>query len=604
MAENAAIPMRAEVHLDAPPEEVWPLISNTGRMNNSIGLPAVTLTGKDGIDKTVETRLYGIRLAWRERPFEWVQGRFYRARREFDGGPIALFEGGMSLVPENGGTKVVIESNFTPRNALGAFLIKHASGKQAMAQSIEIVKRFGDSLKGACEAFPSSRTKSPADAGTLARAADRLRASGADLEIARLLVRHLEHGYDDELSRMRPFDLADRWGKERLAALVACLHAVKAGLLDLEWDILCPNCLGANERLERLSALKREAHCESCGIEYGCCFDDAVELRFTVSATIRRVQPHTFCVGNPSQAPFALAQLTAGRDTPREVSVPLSSQSYLVRELCCKKKITLRPSADGPSRLDIDFSKLDDDAELKFKPGEVTLKVAPRSEESFVRVERQDWKDGAARASLVMTLQGFRDLFSSEVLAPGLEIGVRNVALMFTDLKGSTAMYEKIGDATAYSVVRDHFDYLFKIVEEHSGAVIKTIGDAVMAAFARPADALEAALEMQERVQELNKELAPKPPVVLKIGIHAGPSIAINGNGILDYFGTTVNVAARVQNESAGGDIVVTDGILCDPGARASLERRKCAKDEPFELTLKGLTEVFKLRRLTPGPKR
>ena len=180
---------------------------------------------------------------------------------------------------------------------------------------------------------------------------------------------------------------------------------------------------------------------------------------------------------------------------------------------------------------------------------------------------------------------------------------MRNVALLFTDLKGSTAMYEKIGDATAYSVVRDHFDYLFGVIEKHSGAVIKTIGDAVMAAFSRPVDALEAALEMQERVAELNKNLSPKPAVVLKIGIHAGPSIAINGNGIMDYFGTTVNVAARVQNESAGGDVVVTEGILCDPAARAALDKRRCAKDEPFEISLKGLSEVFKLRRLTPGPK-
>lgn len=602
MAELPEIPMRAEVSLGVKAAELWPLLSNTSRLNNAVGLPPVRQTGKDGLERKVETRLYGLKLSWREPPFEWVQDRYFRVTRVFDGGPIARFEGGMTLRDEDGGCVVTIDSNFTPRNALGAFLIKHATGKQAHAQARDMVERFGASLKGAGDAFPASRTKTPADAGALARAADRLHRSEADKEIAKLLVRHVEHGYDDELSRMRPFDLADRWGKDRLAALIVCLHAVKAGLLDLEWDILCPNCLGANERLERLSALKREAHCESCGIEYGCCFDEAVELRFSASATVRRVAPHTFCVGNPSQAPFAVAQITAGKDTPREVSVALKSQSYLVRELCCKKKVWLRPSTDGASRLDIDFSKLDDDAELKFAPGEVALTLAPRAEQSYVRVERQDWRDGAARASLVMTLQGFRDLFSSEVLAPGLEIGVRNVALLFTDLKGSTAMYEQVGDARAYSIVRDHFDYLFEIVERRSGAVIKTIGDAVMAAFARPADALAAALEMQERVAELNKKLAPKPPVVLKIGVHAGPSIAINGNGAMDYFGTTVNVAARVQNESRGGDVVVTEGLLCDPAARAAFEGR-CAAEEAFEISLKGLSEVFKLKRLTPKAK-
>ena len=420
MAGKETIPMRAEVFIEAKPAEVWPLISNTSRMNHSIGLPAVKQTASDGFEKKVETRLFGIRLAWRERPFEWVQDRFYRVTREFESGPIARFEGGMTLEPDGEGCRVIIDSNFTPRNALGTFLIKHARGKQALAQTEAMVRRFAVACKGGCEAFPAARTKTPADAGALVRAAQKLHGSSADKDIAKLLVHHLEHGYDDELARMRPFDLADRWGKDRVAVLVACLHAVKAGLLDLEWNILCPNCLGATERLERLAALKREAHCAGCGIEYGCSFDDSVELRFTTSPIVRAAQPHTFCVGNPSQAPFAVAQLTAGRAAPREAVVPLGARSYLVRELCCKKKVSLRPSADGPSRVEVDFSKLDDGAELKFKPGEVTLAVAPRAEHSFVRVERQDWKDGAARASLVMTLQGFRDLFSSDVLAPGL----------------------------------------------------------------------------------------------------------------------------------------------------------------------------------------
>ena len=81
--------------------------------------------------------------------------------------------------------------------------------------------------------------------------------------------------------------------------------------------------------------------------------------------------------------------------------------------------------------------------------------------------------------------------------------GVAKIALMFTDLKSSTAFYEKVGDARAYHLVRDHFAFLAAIIRENDGAIVKTIGDAVMAAFADPAKAVRAAIAIQEQVNRL-----------------------------------------------------------------------------------------------------
>ena len=218
---------------------------------------------------------------------------------------------------------------------------------------------------------------------------------------------------------------------------------------------------------------------------------------------------------------------------------------------------------------------------------------------ALVRIENESWKGAAASASLVTMMQEFRDLFSSEVLAPGMDIGIKNLALLFTDLKGSTAMYESIGDATAYGIVRDHFAWLTGLIAARGGAVVKTIGDAVMAVFPSGAGALETALDMQERIDELSCRLAPRQPVALKIGVHQGPAIAINAGGSLDYFGTMVNVSARVQNESVGGDIVITSTIATDPACAAVLARR-AAKATRFTIPLKGLSGEFELWRLTP----
>ena len=167
-------------------------------------------------------------------------------------------------------------------------------------------------------------------------------------------------------------------------------------------------------------------------------------------------------------------------------------------------------------------------------------------------------------------MQAFRDMFSDQVLRPGDEIAVQRIALMFTDLRGSTALYESVGDAAAYALVRDHFALLAGIVRRHDGAVVKTIGDAVMAAFHLPDDALAAALEIQREVARFN-DGAADGPIVIKLGLHVGACIAVTLNDRLDYFGTMVNLAARLEGESAGGDIVLSPDFAADAAVAGRL---------------------------------
>lgn len=588
------IPVVRELTLPVPPEALWPEISNTNRLNRAVGIPA-QMKGEpaEGYSRMVSSSLFGLPLRWKELPFEWIDARYFKVVREFASGPIARFEGGMELAPEGSGTKLRLVSEFTPRGAVGDFLIRHVIGKKALDDAERVVREIGDNLaRGSEYCFPAKRTKTPLDAGALARRGEALKAMACDERIVARLLEHLERAHDDELASMRPFELAERWGFDRLETLKTLLHAVKAGLADLSWHVVCPNCSGS-PGVAGLSEVKAKRHCESCGVEYGADFGESVELRFGVARAVRPVEDKLFCVGSPAHARVACAQFSVPAGG-RTVELELRSESYTVRDLCGKRSVALRPSVDGPSSVAVAF----DERPLAFKPGRVRLDLPSLCASALVRIERESWKEKAAKATIVTSLQDFRALFSSEVLAPGIEISVKNIALLFTDLKGSTAMYERVGDATAYAIVRDHFDYLFEIVARRKGAVVKTIGDAVMACFSSASDALEAALEMQERVGELNKRLAPKPPVVLKIGVHQGPAIAINTSGVLDYFGTTANVAARVQNESVGGDIVVTGSVAEDLTCSDCLDRGQW-RSEPFQIQLKGLSDVFTLRRMT-----
>jgi class 3 adenylate cyclase len=214
--------------------------------------------------------------------------------------------------------------------------------------------------------------------------------------------------------------------------------------------------------------------------------------------------------------------------------------------------------------------------------------VNETADEQLLVLERTAWGDQAVTAAEVTALQVFRDLFAGEALRPGEPISVGTLTILFTDLRDSTRFYREVGDAPAFGSVMDHLDLLRAHVAAEGGAVVKEMGDAIMAVFNRPVGAVRAALAAQ-------RELASPPegsrPLLLKGGIHTGPCIAITQNGRLDYFGSTVNLAARLVGLSSGRDVVVSSAVTADPEvAELGLESRlveaapKGFEEEPLEI--------------------
>jgi class 3 adenylate cyclase len=194
----------------------------------------------------------------------------------------------------------------------------------------------------------------------------------------------------------------------------------------------------------------------------------------------------------------------------------------------------------------------------------------------------------------LLTTQTFRDLFRSEVTSEGL--GIKDITLLFTDLKGSTALYDRIGDLDAFSLVQQHFDRLHDVAVRNDGAIIKTIGDAVMAAFRDPAHAVRAALAMREEVAGVNRGSEGRE-LILKIGVHKGAAIAVTLNDRLDYFGQTVNIAARVQNLADADEIFLSKDVYETAAVKELLTPFRV---EPQNARLRGVHEeipVYRVRR-------
>lgn len=241
---------------------------------------------------------------------------------------------------------------------------------------------------------------------------------------------------------------------------------------------------------------------------------------------------------------------------------------------------------------------LDDEIHITFSINERLHSPTAQSDDPAWRAEiNQRYKP--VNSHELLTLQRYRDMFVNEPLPEGESFQVKWMALMFTDLGGSTAIYARKGDPRAYSLVREHFRLIFDAVNQAGGAVVKTIGDAVMAVFPGGREAVAAAIASQERIERFNSErgLGDDERLRLKVGLHAGPTLAVTLNDRLDYFGTVVNAAARVQGQAGHGETVLTRQVLEDAGVRDLAP----STTPPETLVLRGLDdqpfEVVRIRR-------
>ena len=192
-------------------------------------------------------------------------------------------------------------------------------------------------------------------------------------------------------------------------------------------------------------------------------------------------------------------------------------------------------------------------------------------------------------AKRLLTNQVFRDFYGADTIDVDQRLKITSLTFLFTDLKGSTELYERVGDLVAFDLVRAHFQLLNEIVASEAGAVVKTIGDAVMATFATPDRAVAAALRMREAMLGLN-DTHRDNKLLLKIGIHEGPCLAVVLNDRQDYFGRTVNIAARVQGLADARSIFATGPVVNHPTAMSLLESSGL-KPVPQSRALRGIAD-------------
>jgi class 3 adenylate cyclase len=601
---------RWEFDLKSSPERLWPFIADTNRFNRDTGVPQIEITKAAKLRnarRKLRLSIYGLPVEWEEQPFEWIKPSRFGVERVYSKGPMARLRVRAELTPKpEGGTHLIYEVWATPRNAAGAVAIP-------LQLNYIVARRFRESIlksdevafKGATGEAAAPRTsQSSFDLQRLATLKQKLIADLGDTDdaegkiaIAERLADFLEYGDDFAVARIRPYKLADDWHEPRRQVLEVCLRATRAGLLDFQWDLLCPLCRGPQETGLSLKDIKSDVHCETCKIDFKVNFDRYVELTFRPNPAVRRLEVSSYCVGSPHWTPHVIAQQLLPAGDTRELLLPLESGNYRLRALELQGSQDVVVSLDGDASARVTISKNGWSREALRVNEEVKLTLKNDTDvEQLVILERLEWSDQATTAAEVTALQMFRDLFAAEALRPGEQISVGTLTVLFTDLRHSTQLYREIGDATAFGRVMSHFDVVRKAIVERDGAIVKTIGDAVMAVFRSPVDGLLAMLEVQ-------RALAEPPdgslPLLLKAGLNSGPCIAVTLNDRLDYFGSTVNMAARLEGLSSGSDVIISRAVYDDVRVRELIDSDGFTA-EPFDMSLKGFeNERFELWRVS-----
>lgn len=597
--------------LDATPEQLWPFVSNTERLNKAIGLPAVEWSieplTQGGTRRRGRFRKLGIEVKWTEHAYEWVEGRRLGVLRECSGGPLRWLLSEVELKPRSGkgdagragfvnapvtasgvcqhpgngergvstsGTTLTHRLRTEPNGLLGRAFATLELGIKTRRALEGVYRRIDATVRaGRPEGDPFE------DCGKLSRAQRRRLnealthlAERVPLRLADALGDYLATAAPQELARLRPIALARRLGLPKGAFIEACLHAARCGILTLLWDLICPLCRIPSEAVDSLRALQDHGHCEACNSDYELDFGRSVEAVFRVHPSIREAELGVYCIGGPSHSPHVVAQLRLAPQERLDLDLTLGEGAYRLRGPQLPVAVEARVLAEyHGGRWEVDLGRLRDARRARLRPGGQTLTVHnPFAYEVVIRVERTADRDDALTAAQAASLAAFRELFGDEVLSAGRLVSLNSITFLLTTLTG---IHEK-DDAKGFALIREHLTRLGEVARLHGGAVVKAVGDGGLLAFPEPTDAVHAALEILQGG--------------LRLAVHRGPVMAATINDRLDYFGATTRELGDLL--ASGGVMVLSQSIMEVPGVSSLLR----AHGRTATMELRGVLTVHK----------
>lgn len=567
--------------LPVPVEKLWPALSDLSSFNRRVGLGTMRFTEKNGRRQGFAINV-GTRMVWEEIPWEWEYAKEFSHARVYSEG-LPYYMRARYLFEPTGADqcRLYVYLSWIPRNLKARLLIN--------VGLFQIRLGYRKALGEIVQAIQEQKVLNPPDSKIVLKpgAATRLQeirknllAEGVKPPLVDRLLDYAQNEPDETITRIRVKPLAREWNLPEREVLLAFLLATRQGFFNLTWDVLCPHCRGVRNEVASLGALPKRGTCEACRVDFDATGFNALEVTFHLHPSIRTVEKRLYCAAEPATKPHIKLQKTLNPSDRLTFTTLLGAGRYRLRILGREIYNLLDVEEDGEGR-EIHWN--DGLAEQNLKSGYFpTVQLLNQAEGpvTFVLEERGQDQD-ALRPVDLFNFQNFRDLFSQEALASDLKLEIGVQTLLFTDLVGSTQFYEMEGDTVAFTEVKEHFNRAYETVLRHNGAIVKTIGDAVMAAFAHQLDAFKAALELQKYFNGKN----PETRLRLRVTLNTGSCLAVNLNSHIDYFGNTVNLAAKIQSVAGAGEIAFSESTINDPHFKKFLEEEKIEPEKlDFEM--------------------
>lgn len=560
--------------LSSSPSELWSYVSNTERINASLGLPAVeyeTRRDSHGIRRRFGSfRLGWTRLCWEEHPFEWVEGRQFSILREFENGPFQWFISTVKMTPEpGGGCQLQHNVKIATRGWVGRLLAHIEVNLKGRKPLDRVYRRIDDVISGRLSATHAIDpfVQNASAPGSLRKKISTLRAQlvskGLDHDCLDSLLDYLMQSPAQELARLRPRALARKMNLDASKLTHVCLEACHAGLLELHWDVVCPTCRVAATVKDSLTEIDRHEHCEACDQKFDVEFSSSVELIFRVHPGFRQADLKTYCLGGPEHAPHVVAQVRLRAHEKCELDLSLDPGAYLIRgnQLPYTVRI-VSESLNGTGRANI---SLDPDAGSQ-RPQRVhsgrqliTLHNA-YDHPIVVRLERTTPRSDVLTATEALQLPDFCRLFPKENLTRDRLSSMSTCTLLAMRIANTLELFSTLGEAGTADSLRCAMSMVRSVIESNGGQVIKEQDDRVLAVFPLTPGSLEAALKITGCTGQSESSSTPQ----MQAALHRGTAMSTSFNGRLDYFGRSVTLVSAMLEAAGSQTLIVSREIVDD----------------------------------------
>lgn len=600
---------RWQIHSAGTPRELWPYISDTNRFFKDVGqLPVQEAMISHSLPRHFAQLEYDhLRRAdiWQEEPYRWEAPHYLKIYRDYQRGPYLELSIKIELTPvpaqKKKGTYISIQFEGRSRGFMGFLRTKFHFTKAFKQKLKNVIKRYDESI--ASHRFPKRRTSSRLlsfkNPGKWSELQKKLKAASNEPELSRKIIDLLHYSDEQDLQVIEPLILSELWSVPLHRVLETAYHAVILNILNMEWKQVCPRCRRTLKVSRRLFEISNSHYCNHCGDTKDLDLNNTTQVVFKSHPLVRKRSDDSYCVSGPQHRPHIVMQQYIKPGAKHFVNLMLPEGKFRVRTDTLDRDIHVRPDLNGFNNVTMTLEKGEkQESETLLSPQSDMIMKNNADHPLLITIEDRRWPKYGVSAAEVTSQQLFRECFPKENLRESQKMKCKDLTVLFTDLIDSSSIYSDSGDEEAIKKVMDHFEVLRKIIREERGAIVKTIGDAIMAVFRQPAFAVRA----YQRAQKLFIESEDSDiPIRLKGGLHHGSCYAVTLNNRIDYFGNTVNFAARLVEKANRDELIMSSKAFEHPHLKSFLEQDDIyCKIDSFSSPLKGFGENnFSIKRLS-----